>query len=38
VQRIQYSSFGTNLGELVTENNAYAQFLRLPSFGVRVTF
>ena len=38
VQRIRYSSFGTNLGELVSENNAYAQFQRLPSFGVRVTF
>jgi hypothetical protein len=38
VQRIQYSSFGTGLGELVSENNAYAYFQRLPSFGVRVRF
>ena len=38
VQRIQYSSFGTGLGELVSENNAYAHFQRLPSFGVRVKF
>ena len=38
VQRIQYSSFGTGLGELVSENNAYAQFQRLPSFGIRVWF
>ena len=38
VQRIQYSSFGTGLGELVSENNVYAQFQRLPSFGVRVKF
>ena len=38
VQRIKYSSFGTGLGELVSENNAYAQFQRLPSFGIRVRF
>jgi hypothetical protein len=38
VQRIQYSSLGTGLGELISENNAYAQFQRLPSFGIRVKF
>ena len=38
VQQIKYSSFATGLGELVSENNVYAQFQRLPSFGVRVKF
>ena len=38
VQQIQYSQFASGLGELVSENNVYAQFQRLPSFGVRVKF
>ena len=35
VEKIQYTS---GLGGLVSENNVYAQFERLPSFGVRVKF
>jgi hypothetical protein len=38
VQQIQHSSFERGLGGLVSENNVYAQFERLPSFGVRVAF
>ena len=35
VEKIHYTS---GLGGLVSENNVYAQFERLPSFGVRVKF
>ena len=38
VEKIPYSAHRRRAGRAVSDNNFYAQFERMPSFGVRVKF